>query len=102
MFFSEVVAMGMFMAAVTSCFLGGVFGAVWLTHRSIQAYLGYLQRDLELRRYITDTQMEQARLQASIPVWVDRNDPAEVAAWNRAVAETWRISAHRALRSPAD
>ena len=32
-------------------------------------------------------------------VWVDRSDPTEVAAWNRAVAETWRSSARRALGS---
>lgn len=97
MFFSEVVAMAIFFGTVGACFLGSVGATVWLVHRTIQAYMAYLQRDLELRRYVADTRTEQARLQASIPVWVDRNDPTEVAAWNRAVAETWRISARSAL-----
>ena len=99
MFFSEVVAMAIVFGTVGACFLGSVGATVWLVHRTIGAYMNYLQRDLELRRYVADGRIETARLQASVPAWVDRNDPTELAAWNRAVAETWRISARHALRA---
>ena len=97
MFFLEAVTLAIFFGTFATCFLGVLGSGVWLVHRTIQAYMNHLERDLDLRRFEAENRIEQARLQASIPVWVDHTDPLEVAAWNRAVAETWRISARHAL-----
>ena len=96
-FFDTIAVLGFFtlVAATVSFTLGST---VYLLNTMVHGYFEYLQNELELRRFEATTRTEQARLQHSIPVWVDRDDPMEIAAWNRAVAETWRISASSSLK----
>ncbi len=96
-FFDTIAVLGVFtlIAATVSFTLGST---VYLMNSMVKGYFAYLQNELELRRFEAETRTEQARLQHSIPVWVDRTDPMEVAAWNRAVAETWRISASSSMQ----
>lgn len=97
MFLTEAMMGTVFFFSVVTCFLGSTFSFVWLTHRVFSGWLSLKERELELKKHESEARLEQARIHGSIPVWVDREDPMEVAAWNRAVAETWRITARQAL-----
>ena len=97
MFFSEAMMLAVFFVTTAICFLGSTFSMVWLTHRLFSGWLALKERELELKQHESQARLEQARLHGTIPVWVDREDPMEVAAWNRAVAETWRITARQAI-----
>lgn len=97
MFLTDAMMATFFFFTVMTCFLGSTFAMVWLLNRVFTGWLGLKERELALRQHESEARLEQARIHGSIPVWIDRDDPMEVAAWNRAVAETWRISARSAL-----
>ena len=60
-------------------------------------WFAFKQEELQLRRWETEARLEQARLTAGMPGWVDRTDPLEVAAWHKAVVEVYKLSARSAI-----
>ena len=49
------------------------------------------RKKLELRRWEIEQRMDQARLAAQMPPWLDYADPQDVAAWRTALQETWAL-----------
>jgi hypothetical protein len=94
---SDAFIVFVIIAGLCTSFTVGVVSFTWLTHRVLTAWVRHLDQQTAIRRFEAESRLEQARLQAHLPVWIDRTDPAEVAAWNRAVAETWRVSTTREL-----
>lgn len=58
-------------------------------------FLDFKRQELELRRWEAQARLEQARLGAGMPWWIDPEDTREVQAWRSATAEI------RGLKWPA-
>jgi len=94
---SEVIALMVVFGSGTFVMSTSIVCMSWLVNSLMRKYFVFRERELTLRRWEAEARLETSRQSATIPAWVDRGDPLEVAAWNRAVAETWRVSATRAL-----
>ncbi len=97
MYPSEVIALMVVFGSGTFVLSTSIICMSWLANALTRKYFEFRERELSLRRWEAEARLETSRLNATIPVWVDRNDPLEVASWHRAVAETWRVSASKAL-----
>ena len=98
MYPSEVIALMVVFGSGTFVMSTSMVCMSWLANSLTRKYFEFRERELTLRRWEAESRLETSRQNATIPAWVDRADPIEVAAWNRAVAETWRVSATRSLR----
>ena len=94
MFFGETVAVVVFFMVSGLCAVTTVASVTWLINKCVQGYLNYLQNELELRRYVADTQVERARLINQIPLFVDPRSDNDLDAWRRAVRETSKVTPH--------
>lgn len=97
MLITELLAVLGVLSIVGMSFASVACASIWLLHGMYRGYLDHLGKELDLRRFEAETRLKQSINQATIPVWVDREDPIEVASWNRAVAETWRITTMKEL-----
>ena len=97
MYASEVVALMVVFGSGTIVLSTSIICMSWLANALTRKYFEFRERELSLRRWEAEARLETSRQNATIPAWVDRSDPLEVAAWNRAVAETWRVSASKAI-----
>lgn len=90
--FSLLIIFGVPAAGIVACgailsltLLGVVFGI---------KLFAYKDRELEIRKLEVEGRIQNARLLAGAPPWLDREDPDTVLAWAAARSEVARIEAN--------
>jgi hypothetical protein len=90
--FSMLVIFGLPIAGIVACgailsltILGLVFGV---------KFFAYKDRELEIRKLEVEGRIQNARLLAGAPPWLDREDPDTLLAWAAARTEVARIEAN--------
>jgi hypothetical protein len=94
---TDMLAMIAIFSTLTMVMIMTVGATAIVLNNALKRYFELRELELELRRWEGERRVEQVRMSASIPAWVNHDDPLEVSAWNRAVAETWRTSARSSL-----
>ena len=66
--------------------VGGIFAT-----SVVKQYFQLRNKELELKRWYAEKALDQARLTATLPPWLDCKDPVDMAAWQSALSETVRV-----------
>lgn len=74
-----------------------IVSGTFLLRGYMSRYFRFKEKELDLRRWEAEQRIHHLQEISEVPAWLDANSASDVAAWQRALVETYKGSAVRRL-----